>query len=48
MENNFFDEEEDIVVIWRKEREEVTMRGPRGPKNMMLKSLGIIEMKYDA
>ena len=28
LENNFFDAEEDIVVIWRKEREEVTMSGP--------------------
>ena len=48
MENNFLDADEDIVVIWGKERKEVTMTGPCGPKNMMLKNLGIIKIKYDA
>ena len=38
--------DEDIVVIWGKERKEVTMKGPCGPKNMMLKNLGIIKIKY--
>ena len=28
LENNFLNAEEDFVVIWWKEREEVTMRGP--------------------
>ena len=28
LENNFLNAEEEFVVIWRKEREEVTMRGP--------------------